>query len=148
MIATTQRLQPRSADVASKVMDGEAIIIDLSTGVYYSLDRAGGLVWDQVVATRSVGEIVAAVTSHYDVSATRAQADVERLLGELLHEDLIVPLDGGAIAVSGTIAPREARAAYEPPALNIYRDMGDLLALDPPTPGLDTPWNDPDASRP
>ena len=33
--------------------------------------------------------------------------------------------------------------------MNIYRDMGDLLALDPPTPGLgDTPWKDPEDETP
>ena len=50
------------------------------------------------------------------------------------------------IAAPGTIEQQE-KAPYEIPKLNIYRDMGDLLALDPPVPGLgDTPWKDPDES--
>ena len=33
---------------------------------------------------------------------------------------------------------------YETPSLNIYRDMGDLLALDPPMQGMaETPWQKP-----
>jgi len=39
-------------------------------------------------------------------------------------------------AAASQPAPQGAKAAYAPPALNIYRDMQDLLALDPPMPGL------------
>ena len=67
MLSPSQRLQPRSADIASKVMDGEAIIINLANGVYYSLDKAGGLAWEQIMAMRPVTAIVAAVTARYDV---------------------------------------------------------------------------------
>lgn len=36
------------------------------------------------------------------------------------------------------------KARHRLAELNIYRDMGDHLALDPPVPGLgDTPWKDP-----
>jgi hypothetical protein len=39
------------------------------------------------------------------------------------------------------VTTAEQKSAYEPPKLNAYRDMGDLLALDPPMPGLeDIPW--------
>ena len=148
MLTPMQRLQPRSADIASKVMDGEAIIINLANGVYYSLDRAGGLVWEQIVASRSIDESVAAVVARYEVERDRAHADVLRLVGELVAEDLVVPYDGPAHAPAAPPTGGEARAAYEPPALNVYRDMGDLLALDPPTPGLDSPWQDATQTNP
>ena len=44
--------------------------------------------------------------------------------------------------------PSQDRLVYEPPQLNIYRDMGDLLALDPPVPGLGDPWMDPGLKDP
>lgn len=147
MLTATQRVQPRSADIASKVMDGEAIIINLSNGVYYSLDKVGGFIWEQITATRSVAETVAAVSARYDVSHERARGDVERLIAELLREDVIEPLDGPSVSIFGAPAAPATRLPYEPPALNIYRDMGDLLALDPPTPGLDSPWQDAEEAR-
>jgi hypothetical protein len=148
MLKATQRLQPHSADVASKVLDGEAIIINLANGVYYSLDKAGGLVWEQISARHTLGETVSAVVARYDVSHERAQVDVERLLGELLEEKLIAPVDGEPPVIDGAPAVPASRLAYEPPVLNIYRDMGDLLALDPPTPGLDSPWQAPEEAHP
>jgi hypothetical protein len=147
MLTATPRLKPRSADIASKVMDGEAIIINLSNGVYYSLDNVGGFIWEQITATRSVAETVAAISARYEVSEERAQADVERLVADLLREDVIEPFDGRPAPTQSAPATPAARLPYEPPALNIYRDMGDLLALDPPTPGLDSPWQDPEEAR-
>lgn len=88
------------------------------------------------------GEVV---TGRYEVSRNQAEADVQRLAEELLQENLVVISENGAPSrVNSHAAPQE-RSPYEAPNLNIYRDMGDLLALDPPTPGLgDTPWKDPD----
>jgi len=50
-----------------------------------------------------------------------------------------------ATRVGGLPPPAPAgKLPYEPPRLSVYRDMGDLLALDPPAPGLtDIPWKAP-----
>lgn len=146
MLNLAQRMQPRNADIASKVMDGEAIIINLANGTYYSLDKAGGFVWEQIAETRTVGETVAGISARYDVRPEQALADLERLLAELLAEGLIAPFEGEASPAPPPVVAA-TRLAYEPPTLNVYRDMGDLLALDPPTPGLDSPWQDPQPAR-
>ena len=146
MSYATQRLQPRNADIASKVMEGEAIIINLANGVYYSLDRVGGLVWEQIVAMRTGEEILDVVVGRYDVARAHAQADLERLVDELVAEGLVAPYDGEQPEL-GPQPPGTERLPYESPSLDIYRDMGDLLALDPPTPGLDSPWQDAEEAR-
>jgi len=147
MLTPEMRLRLRSADIASKVMDGEAIIINLANGIYYSLDKAGGLVWERIAATATIGETVAAVTARYDVSPVRAQADIERLLGELIEEELVEAFDGEPSQRNAVPVACAERLAYERPTLAVYRDMGDLLALDPPSPGLDSPWQGAEEAR-
>jgi hypothetical protein len=52
--------------------------------------------------------------------------------------------DGGPGQKLG-VQEGQQKLPYEAPVLNIYRDMGDLLALDPPTPGLyDIAWKAPE----
>ncbi len=133
------RLRPNADEVVSKVMDGEAIVIRLSDGVYYSLDRAGGLVWELIEAETSLADIAAHLAARYEVSVEGALRDVLRLAEELVRERLVSTADG---APPRSVAPTpDVRAPYEPPLLAVYRDMGDLLALDPPAPGLkDIPW--------
>lgn len=140
-----RRLQPRDEEIAAKVMDGEAIIINLANGIYYSMDKTGGLIWEMIQGRHSLEQTVTAVITRYDVSREQAERDIDQLIGELLQENLISVTEDIVAAVSEHQSEPEQKLSYELPKLNIYRDMGDLLALDPPTPGLgDTPWKDPD----
>lgn len=143
MVALDSRFDPNVAEVAAEVIDGEAILINLSSGVYYSLDKAGGLAWERIAAGRSLAEVVEAVAGRYEVSPAQAEADVLRLAGELLRENLVRPAAAapGAGAAPAANSPPPERLPYETLTLTIYRDMGDLLALDPPMPALeDIPW--------
>lgn len=144
MQALHHRLRPRGEEVAAKVIDGEAIIINLANGIYYSMDKVGALIWDLVQVGYSLEEIIVAVTERYDVSREQVQADVQELVEELLRENL-VSVSENCASVEQRQVEQQEKFPYEVPKLNIYRDMGDLLALDPPTPGLDnTPWKDPE----
>jgi hypothetical protein len=140
-----QRLRPRGEEVAAKVIDGEAIIINLANGVYYSMDKVGGLIWDLVQAEHNLEEIIVAVTHRYDVSREQVQSDLEQLVDELLRENLVALSENTRPNADTPRVEGQEKLPYETPKLNIYRDMGDLLALDPPTPGLgDIPWKDPE----
>lgn len=138
------RLRRREDDVVAKIMDGEAVIINLATGVYYSMDGIGTTVWSRIEDGLSLRAIVAEVASRYDVTTERAGEDVLRLANELIAEDLVAIGDPDESA--GEVAappPGSARLPYVPPRLTPYRDMEDLLALDPPTPGLaDLRWKE------
>ena len=141
MSTTIGRLCPNEGEVAAKVMDGEAVIINLASGTYYSMDKAGGLIWELIEGRHTLEEMVVAVVARYEVSSAQAQTDIERLLGELTDENLVIAADGEAPRVGNQPKEAQQRQPYEAPRLNAYRDMADLLALDPPMPGLyDTPW--------
>jgi hypothetical protein len=136
------RLCPNTEEVAAKVIDGEAIMINLSNGMYYSMDGAGALIWGLVEQGHSLQEIASAIARQYEITPAQAEVDVERLAAELLEEKLVL-VSGPAKAPEASldVTTAEQKSAYEPPKLNAYRDMGDLLALDPPMPGLeDIPW--------
>jgi hypothetical protein len=130
-------------EVAAKVIDGEAIILNLSTGLYYSLDGIGAKVWEMLVANRSLEQIVDTLAQAYTESAQRIEADVEQLVSDLEGEHLIVTANGAAPMTEASPAPEGEAAGYVSPALVKHTDMADLLALDPPMPGLmDGPWTD------
>jgi hypothetical protein len=139
--------RPREEEVAAKVIDGEAIIINLANGVYYSMDKVGALVWDQLQTGRTLEDVIVTVTGHYEVSREQAESNVRELVQELVQENLVVASENGKPIAAEAIAEQQDKLPYELPKLNIYRDMGDLLALDPPVPGLgDTPWKDAEES--
>jgi len=143
--------EPNKQDINAEVIDGEAIIINIATGVYYSLEDVGAYVWELLTSGNSVAQSIQAVTQRYQIPTEQAGTDLEDFVSQLIAEDLILETNSGGSSSLNGVAARDSVESYKKPALNIYRDMGDLLALDPPTPGLTlTPWEvepDPDASK-
>jgi hypothetical protein len=138
LLMASDRFAPHREKVAAETVDGMAILIHLSTGAYYSLEGSAATVWAAIEQQGRVPEIVAALTATYDVAQERAAADVDRLLGELVREELIVPAAADpaqdrlppSATESGTATT--ARLPYQPPQLDIFSDLSPLLANDPP----------------
>jgi hypothetical protein len=149
MLDKDSRLQPNVEEVAAKVMDGEAILIKLSDGTYYSMDGVGGFVWETLEANHSLAEVTAAVAARYDVTREQAWADLERLAQELVRENLVKVSNHTGRPPGQLGQPSQTGLSYSTPVLNTYRDMADLLALDPPAVGFEEiAWKDPDAPTP
>jgi hypothetical protein len=136
MLDSNTRVRPNTDDVAAKVIDGEAIIMNLSNGLYFSMDRVGSAVWEMVEAGLSVDEMTSRLDAHYDVDLDAVREDVSRLVSELLAEELVLVTEAGPSSPPADVGA--ADHPYSPPTLNKYDDMADLLALDPPMPGLGT----------
>jgi len=126
---------PNRNEVAAKVIDGELIIIRLSDGTYYSMDNVGTQVWELLERGHALPAVIATLAAWYGVAADRVERDAAALVDELLAERLVVAAGAGGGGEEGA-RPADL-LAYDAPRLNVYRDMGNLLALDPPTPGID-----------
>ena len=134
-------LKLNKQDVSAEVIDGEAIIINVATGVYYSIEDVGAYIWDLLTSEHSLEQIPQALISRYHVSADRARKDLEDFVQQLVEEDLMVEIETAQSPSWNGVSTSGPVEDYRKPELNIYRDMGDLLALDPPTPGITlTPW--------
>ena len=73
----------------SCVLAGEAIVLDLGAGVYYSLNPVAARVWELVRQPRTVDEILATLLAEYDVDAARCERDVTQLLRDLAARQLL-----------------------------------------------------------
>ena len=62
MLKLDDHLRPNGEEVAAKVMDGEAILINLSNGMYYSMDKVGGFIWELIEGGYSIQQVVVAIT--------------------------------------------------------------------------------------
>ena len=119
-----------SPQVIHEAIDGEVVVINLENGKYYSLRGSGARVWAGVADRAGVDEIAAHLARSYH-GADEAGASVAAFLAELESEELIVPSSEDP----GPWAPSEphngARSPFEPPVLERFTDMQDLLLLDP-----------------
>lgn len=114
-------------DVIQETVDGEALIIHTTSGIYFSVEGTGEYVWNALLAGHTVDEIVGASTdSGAPVSAELSLA-ITHFAQQLQDEELIVPTDSAA--PSGA-APRATQPFVEP-VLQKYTDMQELLLVDP-----------------
>lgn len=135
MLSLSSYLIPNEQQVAAKVMDGEAILINLATGTYYSMPGTGGFIWSLIERKLSLNDIVSALTMKYEADRQQLEVDVVRLCQELSDEGLLT------IAATGNhgeivVSDSDPRIPYQPPKLDKFTDMAEMFALDPPLPGL------------
>lgn len=135
MFQSNDSLEVDLERAAGDVIDGEAIIINLATGVYYSMQGIGGDIWSMIDGRRTVAAMRDEIVARYDVDVERAHDDLNAVLRELFDEGLIRIASNGNRPLSPAPIVAEKRA-YERPQLQVYRDMQELLALDPPAPGM------------
>ncbi len=90
MTAKTAARYKHSAGSAWRRVEQEAIVLDLETSVYYSLNDVGAFIWEKLGAGATLAEVVDALCAEYDVPARDAEKDVEDLVGKLRAEKLLV----------------------------------------------------------
>lgn len=77
----------------STVLGGEAVMLELSRGVYFGLNEVGTRVWELVQEPRDVASIRDAVCEEYEVAPDRCLIDVEGLLERMRGEGLVEVVD-------------------------------------------------------
>jgi hypothetical protein len=76
--------------LVATLSDG-AVLLNLQTKRYYSLNETGTRIWEMVQQTADEEDIVATLLREYEVEEPMARAEVRRILDELIEAQLIVP---------------------------------------------------------
>jgi len=129
-----QRFKVNTPTVTHETIDGEAVIINLDSGNYYSLVDAGSLIWALVDRGASASEVHELLQQSYQGDATDIDRGVQELLAQLQQENLIVPVDEAAAADLAGVLPStngHEKPSFNAPSLNKFSDMQELLLLDP-----------------
>ena len=117
-------LNPR---LAADVFDGEYIIANLDTGLYYSVQGLAvpllqSLPFDDAIA------VVRSFSAALPEEAAAIQSALPPIFQQLLDEDIVQQTDGTDPVAN---SPVQLPGAYQTPRFNRYADMQDLLMLDP-----------------
>ncbi|WP_066384673.1 MULTISPECIES: PqqD family peptide modification chaperone [unclassified Anabaena] len=78
-----------SQEQVSSELEGEAVILDVKSGVYYGLNQVGASVWNMIQAPKSIKEIQAALLAEYEVEPEVCERDLMILLEDLAAKGLI-----------------------------------------------------------
>lgn len=73
----------------STSVDGETVLLDLDSEIYYSVNRVGGEIWEQIQEPTRIRELRAVLIEEYDISRERVEADLRAFIRSLTEEGLI-----------------------------------------------------------
>ncbi|RMF89501.1 MAG: PqqD family protein [Nitrospinota bacterium] len=79
----------QNPEVQWTALDGEAVLLDVETGRYYTLNRVGSVIWELFTGDRSLAEILSAVCERFSVSTGIARQDLLALVTQLRQEGLL-----------------------------------------------------------
>ena len=84
----------RNREVVSRQIEGELVIVPIRRGVgdlnsLYTLNSVGSALWEYMNEGHTLPEMVSRICDEFEVTASRAQADIQEFLDSMLEEKLI-----------------------------------------------------------
>jgi hypothetical protein len=77
-----------SSSIIWSIVDGEALLLDSSSGHYFSMNPLATEIWEQLHRKASIAQIVETISARYGVSADMVRQDVVELVDELREASL------------------------------------------------------------
>src|SRR5687767_10114898 len=87
-----------SGDVVFRELDGEAVILNLASGIYFGLDETGTRMWQLIEQHGQLTTVLAALCEEYEALPETLERDLVRLASELSEKGLLVPDDRDAVS--------------------------------------------------
>ena len=77
------------AQVMSRLVGEETVLLDLASGYYFGLDGVGKVIWEAVSDGKSLADAVDAIVAEYDVERSQAESDVTTFVKQLVERGLL-----------------------------------------------------------
>ena len=76
-------------DVVFRVLGDEAVILNVSTGVYFGLDSIGTRMWQLISEQESLDNVVEVLLAEYEVEEKQLRHDLGVLIQQLKNKGLV-----------------------------------------------------------
>ena len=77
-----------SEDAVFRELDGESVVLNLETGMYYGLDAVGTTVWRAIEPTGTLRQALTRVLAEFDAEESLAETDLLELAAGLIEKGL------------------------------------------------------------
>lgn len=79
-----------SASVVSQMIGDELMILDTSTGTFFSLNQIGASIWREICAGTKIEALYDILIEMSDVDPDQLREDIESLINELCSASILV----------------------------------------------------------
>lgn len=80
----------RSGSAISGEVDGEIVMLDVSRGACFGLNKVGSRIWSLIESPISIAEVCASLTSEYLIDAAECEPQVIELIEQFVAEGLVM----------------------------------------------------------
>jgi hypothetical protein len=80
-----------SDEVVFRELDGEAVLLNLASGMYFGLDETGTRIWQLIDRHGELAAVLAALCDEFDAPPDAMARDLLNLALELSEKGLLVP---------------------------------------------------------
>jgi hypothetical protein len=88
-IAMETSYRINKSKVVHRIIGGEAVMLNLDNGYYYSLDEIGTKIWKVIDDGKSIESLIEVLLGEYEVTETQLRRDIRHLIGSLEDAQLI-----------------------------------------------------------
>ncbi|MDD5559554.1 PqqD family protein [Candidatus Methylomirabilis sp.] len=81
-------------DVLSRDLQGEEVILDLNTGVYFGLDQVGTRIWQLIREHRSLQQALDSMLQEYEVTKAQCTHDLLCFVTQMADKGLVEVRNG------------------------------------------------------
>ena len=78
-----------SEELVFREVDGEAVILNLASGIYFGLNEVGTRIWNLMQEEGSLRAVFDAMRKQYEVAPAELAADLLRLVEEMREKGLV-----------------------------------------------------------
>ena len=111
--------------IATEAFDDETVLIDVEKGLYFSLRGSAVELWQAFDVGREAGQVLDAMVQSMPAADVDA---LQRVLQQMKDNGLLLEMP----AVDGVpVPPGWACSNFQPPVLEVYSDLAELIAIDP-----------------
>ncbi|OCC15628.1 hypothetical protein DBT_0979 [Dissulfuribacter thermophilus] len=84
-----QTIFQRTDGKISADLEGEEVILDMDSGMYFGLNEVGQFIWKRLEEPSSFRSLLDSMLSEYDVTEEQCRQDLKTFLNALLEAGLI-----------------------------------------------------------
>lgn len=131
-----QRYRINEPHVVAEVIDGEAIVVNLDSGNYFSLRETAASIWQALVAGNTCPDVSRMIGRGYVGEPDAIKAAILTFIERLLKEGLIQAVESSGnepthFEIESTELSTDGKPQFRDPEIEKFTDMADLLLLDP-----------------
>ena len=89
MAVSLQNAYAPHPDVVFRELEGESVLLNLATGIYFGLNVTGTRVWQLIEQYRTLDRVLVALANEFEAPPAQLEGDLLRLVAQLEQQALL-----------------------------------------------------------